>query len=288
MKKTLTVQLLVICSLIAGCHRLARHDSDRLTLHPDAAVLAGRPIQDIAVQAELTVSDAPLTVRSVQHTSEEAKHAVIAVQSRRRAFFGLTQTASLGSGFLIHPSGLILTANHVIRDPERTTVMTHDRQEYNAAVLARRPAHDLALLKIDSKDSFPVIPMGDSDDVEVGDFAIAIGHPLGLGFTVTTGVITMRRSLPAALANGDLLNEKLIQTDAALHPGSSGGPLLTINGAWIGVNMGGLPDARGINFAIPSSRVRQFLHEISTAAQEAPTANTNQRQFMYYFERTPK
>ncbi len=264
MRKTSIVATLLICSILTGCQRPARTDPHRPTIYGPAATLVGRPIDQIAVQAPAALSDAPLTAMSIRRVAEQAKPAVVAIQTRR-TILGLVQTASLGSGFFIHPSGLILTNNHIVKDAAAVAVMTYDRTEYTAAVLARHPAHDLALLKIDADQEFPVIPMGDSDNIQLGDLAIAIGHPLGLGFTVTLGLITMRRELPKALADkSDKAPETpYIQTDATLHRGSSGGPLLTLDGAWVGINMGGLRDARRINFAIPAGRVREFLHAVS-------------------------
>lgn len=262
--------LLIACPLIAGCQRhvvVEPHVPEgTISRYPAAADLAGRPLDDIAVQAVRTVSDRPLTTQTIRRTAEEAKPAVVAVRSRSRRLLGIAEWRSLGSGFFIHPSGLILTNEHVIKSRDEITVRTHAEEEYDATVVARHEAWDLALLRIEADEPFPVIAMGDSDAVDVGEMAIAIGHPFGLGYTVTFGIIS-KRPRQSASDDEDDPRKGFLQTDAILHPGSSGGPLITVDGAWVGVNMGGLSDAAGIGFAIPSSRVREFLNSVTSGGQ---------------------
>ncbi len=154
----------------------------------------------------------------------------------------------MGSGFIISPDGLILTNAHVVREAKDVTVKLSDRREYTAKVLGYDTATDIAVLKIDAKD-LPVVRLGDPKNLEVGDPVLAIGAPYGLEETATSGIVSAKgRSLP-----GDAV-VPFIQTDAAVNPGNSGGPLFDGSGSVVGINSqiysrsGGF---QGVSFAIP-------------------------------------
>jgi serine protease Do len=153
-----------------------------------------------------------------------------------------------GSGFIISPDGVILTNAHVVRDAKEVTVKLQDRREYRARVLGSDPKTDVAVLKIDAKN-LPVVPVGKSSDLKVGEWVLAIGSPFGLDSSVTAGVVSAKgRSLP------DDSNVPFIQTDVAVNPGNSGGPLFNTKGEVVGINSqiysqtGGY---MGLSFAIP-------------------------------------
>ena len=153
-----------------------------------------------------------------------------------------------GSGFIISPDGVILTNAHVVRDAKEVTVKLQDRREFRARVLGSDPKTDVAVLKIDAKN-LPVVPIGRSSDLKVGEWVLAIGSPFGLESSVTAGVVSAKgRSLP------DENNVPFIQTDVAVNPGNSGGPLFNTKGEVIGINSqiysqtGGY---MGLSFAIP-------------------------------------
>ncbi len=143
----------------------------------------------------------------------------------------------LGSGFFIHPSGYILTNEHVIRDASQMHGMTSAGETLELTLVAVDPVYDLALLKTTvTGRKFEVLPMGDSEAAGVGEPVIAVGNPLGLGHTVTFGIVSQTdRNLTALPADGGRRID-YIQTDAAINPGSSGGPLINLSGQWIGVN----------------------------------------------------
>ena len=154
----------------------------------------------------------------------------------------------MGSGFIISSDGLILTNAHVVREAKDVTVKLSDRREYTAKVLGVDPTTDIAVLKIDAKD-LPTVRLGDARNLEVGDPVLAIGAPYGLEQTATQGIVSAKgRSLP-----GDTV-VPFIQTDAAVNPGNSGGPLFDANGSVVGINAqiysrsGGF---QGLSFAIP-------------------------------------
>jgi serine protease Do len=159
-----------------------------------------------------------------------------------------TPVFGAGSGFIVSPDGVILTNAHVVRDAKEVTVKLQDRREYRAKVLGSDPKTDVAVLKIDAKN-LPVVPIGKSSDLKVGEWVLAIGSPFGLDSTVTAGVVSAKgRSLP------DDSNVPFIQTDVAVNPGNSGGPLFNTRGEVVGINSqiysqtGGY---QGLSFAIP-------------------------------------
>ena len=157
-------------------------------------------------------------------------------------------THGIGSGFIISPDGVILTNAHVVRDAREVTVKLTDRREFRAKVLGSDPKTDVAVLKIDAKN-LPVVPLSRTNDLKVGEWVLAIGSPYGLESTVTAGVVSAKgRSLP------DDSNVPFIQTDVAVNPGNSGGPLFNTRGEVVGINSqiysqsGGY---QGLSFAIP-------------------------------------
>ena len=162
-----------------------------------------------------------------------------------------------GSGFIISKDGYILTNNHVVEGTDKITVILSDKQEVKARLIGADPETDIALIKIDDGDDLPVVALGDSDALEVGEWAIAIGNPFGLSQTVTVGVISAKGRDRVGINN----YENFIQTDAAINPGNSGGPLLNIKGEVIGINSalytksGGY---MGIGFAIPINMVKSI------------------------------
>jgi len=157
-----------------------------------------------------------------------------------------------GSGVIIRPDGYILTNNHVIRRAQDIKVTLADRRMFKARVVGRDSFTDLALLKIDASN-LPVARLGTSKGLRPGDWAIAIGSPLGLDHSVTLGIVS---ALGRSLGDGKS-NVELIQTDAAINPGNSGGPLLNIHGEVIGINTAIRSDAQNIGFSIPVDVARQ-------------------------------
>ncbi|OPZ83935.1 MAG: putative serine protease HhoB precursor [bacterium ADurb.Bin425] len=154
----------------------------------------------------------------------------------------------VGSGLIIREDGYILTNNHVVGNAQQIKVSLQDKRTFDGKVIGRDPFTDLAVVKIDAK-GLPVSKIGESKSLRPGDFAIAIGSPLGFDHTVTLGIISaLGRSIDAE--NKPISN--LIQTDAAINPGNSGGPLLNIKGEVVGVNVAIRGDGQNIGFAIPS------------------------------------
>lgn len=171
----------------------------------------------------------------------------------------------LGSGFIFDKSGYILTNEHVIHGADVVQVTVQGTTKpYEAKVLGKSYDLDLAVLKIDGTN-FPSIPLGNSDNTEVGSWMVAIGNPQGFDHTVTSGVLSAKgREITINGENGekDRKYKNLLQTDASINPGNSGGPLLNLNGEVIGINVAVSSDAQGIGFAIPTSTITQVLDKL--------------------------
>lgn len=163
-----------------------------------------------------------------------------------------------GSGFIIDVAGDILTNAHVVNGADRVVVTLKDGRSFEGTVEGVDEVTDLAVVRIKSEDeSLPIASLGNSDTVEVGDWAIAVGNPLGLDNTVTLGIIsTLKRSSASVGIPGKRL--EFIQTDAAINPGNSGGPLVNQNGEVIGINTAIRADAMGIGFAIPINKAKEL------------------------------
>jgi len=176
-------------------------------------------------------------------------------------FFEMVPTRALGSGFLISADGRILTNNHVISGSSKIEVRFSDGSRYTAKVLVSDRADDLAVVQIDPKKKLPFLKLGDSDGLQVGQKVLAIGNPFGFSGTLTTGVVS---SLGREIRNENSTLEGLIQTDAAINEGNSGGPLLDSQGNVIGINTAILAPSGGnigIGFAMPINRAKAMLED---------------------------
>jgi serine protease Do len=167
------------------------------------------------------------------------------------------QSNSVGSGAVIHPAGFILTNAHVVSQADELSVNFKGGQQLPAQLVAVLGDVDLAIIKVNPPSPLPAVPLGRSHDLMVGETVIAIGNPVGLGHTVTTGIVS---ALDRTLSPQRGVTFKgIIQTDAAINPGNSGGPLINLLGEMIGVNSAIRSDAQNVGFAIPVDRVRELL-----------------------------
>lgn len=175
------------------------------------------------------------------------------------------QQMGLGSGVIISSDGYIVTNNHVIDEAERLEITLNDNRTFDATVIGSDPTTDLALIKIDAED-LPIIPMGDSESVKVGEWVLAVGNPFGFTSTVTTGIVSAKaRSIAGVTQSRQMGIESYIQTDAAVNPGNSGGALVTLNGELIGINTAIYSQTgnyAGYSFAVPSSIVKKVVSDI--------------------------
>ena len=175
------------------------------------------------------------------------------------------QARGLGSGVILSPDGYIVTNNHVIDGADRLEVTLNDNSIYNATVVGTDPATDVALIKIEA-ENLPVIPVGDSDALRVGEWVLAVGNPFGFTSTVTTGIVSAKaRSVAQGVRGGSMGIESYIQTDAAVNPGNSGGALVNAKGELVGINTAIYSQTGsyvGYSFAIPTSIVTKVVSDI--------------------------
>jgi serine protease Do len=165
---------------------------------------------------------------------------------------------SLGSGFIINKDGFIVTNDHVVRDAETIQVKLSNESVYIGKVIGSDPKTDIAVIKINAKEPLPAAVLGDSNKLQVGQWAVAIGNPFGLDRTVTVGVV----SATGRSNMGIETYEDFIQTDASINPGNSGGPLLNVYGEVIGINTAIVATGQGIGFAIPVNMAKQVITQL--------------------------
>ncbi len=243
-----------------------------------ASLLAGAaPAQQVPQsQAEISLSFVPLVKQAAPAVVNIFANRVVQRQQRATPFMGnpffeqffddLQQMQprvqnSLGSGVILSEDGIVVSNHHVVGMATEIRVVLKDRREFDARVLLADEQSDIAILKIDSDEPLPWLPFRDSNEVEVGELALAIGNPFGIGQTVSSGIISglARSGVATGNARGYFL-----QTDAAINPGNSGGALIDVAGRLIGVNTRILTrsgGSNGVGFAIPSNLVAQFVKQ---------------------------
>lgn len=181
-------------------------------------------------------------------------------------FFGTPEKSRAnGSGVILAEEGYIITNNHVVESAEEIRVTLNDRREFEARIIARDPNTDLAVLKIEAPDLKPV-KIGNSDDVRIGQWVLAVGNPFNLTSTVTAGIVSAKaRNIGILRRSAEYSIESFIQTDAAVNPGNSGGALVNLNGELIGINTAIATETgfySGYSFAIPSNLVRKVVSDL--------------------------
>lgn len=170
--------------------------------------------------------------------------------------------SSLGSGFVLDKEGYIVTNNHVIKGADEIQVKLQNGKEYPAEIVGKDASTDLALIKIKAEVDLPVLPLGDSDEMEIGQWVLAIGSPFGLEQTVTAGIISAKGRVIGAGPYDDF-----IQTDASINPGNSGGPLINMAGQVVGINTAIVAGGDGIGFAIPVNVATGIFEQLKKSGQ---------------------
>jgi len=176
-----------------------------------------------------------------------------------QTFFGVFPQQGAGSGVIVSQDGLVLTNNHVVEGTQQIKVTLLSGKTFPGRVIGRDPFSDLAVVKVETSERLPAAALGRSSSLRVGQMAVAVGNPFGLGHTVTVGVIS---ALNRSIQVPNLVIENLIQTDAAINPGNSGGALADSSGALIGINTAIVQQAQGIGFAIPIDTARVIMDQL--------------------------
>lgn len=206
-----------------------------------------------------------LTVYSAVARKAMSSVVGITTLTLQRDVFGTRRVPIVGTGVIVDSRGYILTNSHVVADGQSqdVKVILYDGKEISAEVVWQEKSLDLAVIKVNASD-LPVAELGDSDELEVGEIAIAIGNPLGLNFerTLTQGVISgLNRTIPISSTGTETI-ENLVQTDASINPGNSGGPLLNSRGQVIGINTAKISSGEGLGFAIPINTAKPIVDQI--------------------------
>ena len=262
---TLAVIAVVAVGAVLGTNVLPRYVASPVF---SAQPVNPAPAPPPAVAPSVQPPQAPgATVRVVPEESviinvvKQVRPAVVNIntESQVQTMFGVFPQQGAGSGVIVRPDGYILTNNHVVQGATTIKVTLIGGKTLTGRIIGRDPLADLAVIKVDSKDALPAARLGSSGALQVGQLAIAIGNPFGLGSTVTTGVVS---ALNRNIELPNLVVENLIQTSAAINPGNSGGALVDSSGAVIGVNTAIIPNAQGIGFAIPSDVARVEMEQL--------------------------
>jgi serine protease Do len=239
---------------LVGCAASPPAQAQRGAVLPDFADLAERvlpAVVNIAVTSEGRSGEVPPELRGTPFERYFRE---------RRGGRG-PQVQGAGSGFVIDPSGLVVTNNHVVGNATRVTVSLQNGQEYQARVVGADELTDLAVLRVEARSPLPAVPWGNSAAMRVGNWVLAAGNPFGLGGSITSGIISARgRDIGAGPF------DDFIQTDAPINPGNSGGPLFNAAGEVIGINTAIYSPSgasAGIGFAVPSDLARPVIEQLS-------------------------
>ncbi len=243
------VIVLIVFALYLAPHRLDMPQQDLITTNEhNLETIEETTIKNIG---EISLAD----------LFEKSDDGVVKVSVRKSV--ELPTGRSLGSGFVYDVSGHIITNNHVVEDSQKTTVTFLDGTSYNAQVIGTDPYTDLAVIKVDVNPSLlHPLPLGDSSILRVGDQVAAIGNPFGLSGSMTSGIVSQLGRLLSTPGTASFSIPDVIQTDAAVNPGNSGGPLLNMKGQVIGINtaiQSGTGEFAGIGFAVPSNTVSKIV-----------------------------
>ena len=271
----LPIILVVMVSIVAGTFLAAGFNITQGTSasNPSSTVMVPASFTDVAkmvsaavvnIRAEKTVKGGGPVLRHFQNPfgDKDPFHDFF------ERFFGDTprrdhKQRSLGSGFFINKDGYIVTNNHVIEDADKIKVKLKNGKEYDAKIVGRDAKTEIALIKVDSRRDFPTVKLGDSDDLEIGEWVLAIGSPFGLEHTVTAGIVSAKGRV---IGSGPY--DDFIQTDASINPGNSGGPLINMKGKVVGINTAIFSRSGGnigIGFAIPINLASGIIKQLKAS-----------------------
>ncbi|MDD4337924.1 MAG: trypsin-like peptidase domain-containing protein, partial [Firmicutes bacterium] len=251
----------IIGGLVVGMLLIGRIPEQQVAPVPQLSA----PVDDEGLPPEERLSS---EAYSVAIAAKKVSPSVVKIATKQEevvfSFFFrpiIQEREGLGSGVIIDASGYILTNYHVIQDVTEIVVVLADGRQFPGSVVGGDVYTDLAVVKVEGQD-LPVAELGNSDQIMIGEPAVAIGNPYGFDHTVTAGVVSaLNRSIETDQRSG-LVLENLIQTDAPINPGNSGGALVTTDGKVVGINTAIIQEAQGIGFAIPINAARDVANEI--------------------------
>jgi len=269
--------LTLLCLTMIGCFAIVdRHTPEEQIAHARVLATGLGPTANPKIWTDGVTGSAgqevPLHSDTYIKLAEKATPAVVNIFTTQKIQAGFSlglllvplpneiEAQALGTGFIIHEDGYILTNYHVIMRADEIKVMLSDQAEIaDVKIIGADPWADVALLKAQTSGrKLPIIKLADSDNVEVGEMVMAIGNPFGLGHSVTTGVISAKhRILRPDMKAGAL--EDYLQTSAQINPGNSGGPLLNLRGEAVGINTAMIAGAQGIGFTVPINLVKELM-----------------------------
>ena len=275
----LVVAIVAVVSVSSGCISIITSRGDGAEPASRTAPAQVKPLGDSIDPRVWTDGEGidrmrpqAITSQTYVRLADKASAAVVSIFTTQRVRTGIGDplglfrvpfkdfhAQSLGSGFVIHEDGFVVTNAHVVADADEIQVLMKDEKEpFVARLVGLDTLTDLAILKIETKRALPVLPLADSGDVRVGDVAVAIGNPYGLQHSLTVGVISAkgRRISRSSIKAGQ---EDYLQTSAQINPGNSGGPLLNLAGEVMGINTAIYAKAQGIGFAIPSDIIKELV-----------------------------
>ncbi len=280
-----TKQILIVSATVVGtclataaimCHYMKKYEEykNSTLLQTEYAVPTGyTPVSQQAIETDFTQA-AEITVNavvSIRTLSTPSQSAGRFNDPFLEFFFGQGRVqpqpqprGSLGSGVIISPDGYIVTNNHVIRDADKIEITLNDNRSFNGRIIGSDPNTDLALVKIEATD-LPTVQFGNSDDLKVGEWVLAVGNPFGLTSTVTAGIVSAKARRISDNVTNQMGIESFIQTDAAVNPGNSGGALVNTAGELVGINTAIFSETgnyAGYSFAIPSSIVSKVIADL--------------------------
>jgi serine protease Do len=236
-------------------------DTEPVTIDKDSQKLAMGGLNFVHLVKKVKVAVVKVTSESIMEQRRSPFGDDLFDRFFSRPGRGRQRVAGLGSGFFISPDGYILTNNHLVENAIKLTVTDIDENEYPAKKIGADPKTDLALLKIDAKDH-PYIELGDSEKLEVGEWVLAIGNPLGQDLSVTSGIVSAKGRQLEGL---EVDYQNFIQTDASINQGNSGGPLIDMQGKAVGINSVILSTSGGsigIGFAIPANMAKKVIEDL--------------------------
>ena len=264
----LSVLILVSILLVSSCQingQIGSPVPPTGTAVPPTATPTAPPAANQPQQPTPTVSAPSAQLPSISDVADAVRPAVVSVvvQSVAADFFlQPSPQEGAGSGVIFDKQGFILTNNHVVEGARKITVNLTDKRTFDAELVGRDPATDLAVIKVPG-DNLPTAPLGDSSKLRIGEWVVAIGNALGLpgGPTVTVGVVS---AVDRSISSDSGTLHGLVQTDAAINPGNSGGPLINLKGEVVGVNTAIIAGAEGIGFAIGISNAKPIVEDLMT------------------------